>query len=142
MYGVSLISRYIESPIEKHLQAAKRILRYLKGNTSFGLLYKKWENSDLFGFTDSDYAGDIEDRKSTSDYVFMPGSTAISWSSKKQPIITLSLTEAEFLVATSSACQAVWLRKILGQIQFVQSEDQVADFFTKPLGVCSMDASA
>ncbi|XP_016704342.1 secreted RxLR effector protein 161-like [Gossypium hirsutum] len=119
MYGVSLISKYMKSPTEKHLQAAKRILRYLKGTTSFGLLYKKGENLDLFGFIDSDYAGDIEDRKSTSGYVFMLGSTTISWSSKKQPIVTLSTTEAEFVVAISSACQALWLRKILGQIQFV-----------------------
>ncbi|KAI3423627.1 Exocyst subunit Exo70 family protein [Psidium guajava] len=122
MYGVSLINRYMESPTEKHLQVAKHILRYLKGIASLGLFYKKGENSDLLGFTDSDYAGDIEDRKSTSGYVFMLGSAAISCSSKKQPIISLSTTEVEFVAATSSACQGIWLRKILGQLHFEHHE--------------------
>ncbi|XP_056158421.1 secreted RxLR effector protein 161-like [Syzygium oleosum] len=122
MYGVSLISRYMESPTEKHLEATKRILRYLKGTSSLGLFYKKGERSDLLGFTDSDYAGDMDDRKSTSGYVFMLGSGAVSWCSKKQPIVTLSTTEAEFVAATSSACQAIWLRKILGELRFKLEE--------------------
>ena len=74
----------------------------------------------MFGFTDSDYAGDLDDRKSTSGYVFMLGSGAVSWSSKKQPIVTLSTTEAEFVAATACACQAIWLRKILEELHFKQ----------------------
>ena len=73
MHAVSLISRYMEHPKELHLQAAKRILRYLKGTTDFGLFYKKEEESELVGFTDSDYAGDVNDRKSTFGYVLMLG---------------------------------------------------------------------
>ncbi|KAK2970503.1 hypothetical protein RJ640_013575 [Escallonia rubra] len=122
MYSVSLISRYMENPTELHLLAAKRIFRYLKGTIDFGLLYKKGEKSYLMGFTDSDYAGDIDDRKSTSGYAFMLGSGAVSWSSKKQPIVTLSTTEAEFVAATSCACQAIWLRKILEELHFKQEE--------------------
>ena len=97
---VSLISRYMECPREMHLLAAKRIFRYLQGTVGFGLFYKKGEKTDLVGFTDSDYAGDQDDRKCTSGYVFMIGSRAVLWSSKKQPIVTLSTTEAEFIVAT------------------------------------------
>jgi hypothetical protein len=67
-------------------------------------------------YSDSDYAGDIEDRKSTSGYVFMLNSGVVSWSSKKQPIVTLSTTEAEFIAVTSCACQAIWLRRILQQL--------------------------
>ncbi|KAK2968675.1 hypothetical protein RJ640_001578 [Escallonia rubra] len=122
MYSVSLISRYMENPTELHLLAAKRIFRYLKGTIDFGLLYKKGEKSYLIGFTDSDYAGDIDDWKSTSGYAFMLGSGAVSWSSKKQPIVTLSTTEAEFVAATSCACQAIWLRKILEELHFKQEE--------------------
>ncbi|CAL5408817.1 unnamed protein product [Camellia sinensis] len=117
MHGVSLISRYMEHPTELHLLAAKRIFRYLKGTTNFGILYKKGEQSGLIGFTDSDYAGDSNDRKSTSGYVFMMGSGVISWSSRKQPIVTLSTTEAEFVAATSCACQAIWLRRLLETLQ-------------------------
>ncbi|KAL5583478.1 hypothetical protein UlMin_015920 [Ulmus minor] len=122
MHAVSLISRFMEKPKEIHLLAAKRILRYLCGTTKFGLFYKKGEQSDLFGFTDSDYAGDLDDRRCTSGYVFMLGSTAVSWSSKKQPIVTLSTAEAEFVAATSCACQAIWLRKILEELKFKQTD--------------------
>lgn len=83
MHAVSLISRYMENPTEAHLLAAKRIFRYLQGTSDFGVLYKKGAQQELFGFTDSDYAGDEDDRKSTSRYIFMMGSGAISWSSKK-----------------------------------------------------------
>lgn len=86
----------------------------------FGLFYKKGEKLDLFGFTDSDYAGDLDDRNSSSCYVFMLGSRAISWSSKKQTIVTLSTTEAKFIAATSCACQAIWLRRILNELHFKQ----------------------
>ena len=120
MYGVSLISRYMESPTEIHLLAAKRILRYLQGTKDFGLFYKKGEKSDLIGFVDSDYAGDQDNRKSTSGYVFVLGTGAISWSSRKQKIITLSTTEAEFVAATACTCQAIWLRKILEELRFKQ----------------------
>ncbi|KZV47100.1 retrovirus-related Pol polyprotein from transposon TNT 1-94, partial [Dorcoceras hygrometricum] len=118
MYSVSLISRYMENPTEVHLLAAKRILRYLQGTQKLSLYYKKGEKADLIAFCDSDYAGDQDDRKSTSGYVFLLGSAAVSWSSKKQSIVTLSTTEAEFVAATSCACQAIWLKKILTDLKF------------------------
>ena len=83
MYFVSLISRYMENPTEIHLLAAKRILRYLQGTRDSGLFYKKGEKLELLGFIDSDYAGDQDDRRSTSGNVFMLGTGAVSWSSKK-----------------------------------------------------------
>lgn len=120
MHAVSIISRYMEFPTEMHLVAAKRIFRYLQGTLEYGLFYKKGEKSSLIGFTDSDYAGDLDDRKSTSGYVFMMSSAAISWCSKKQPIVTLSTTEAEFVAATVCTCQAIWLRKVLDELYFKQ----------------------
>jgi hypothetical protein len=117
-FSVCLVARYMERPTEMHVAAVKRILRYLKGSLSFGIWYKNGNGDDLqlIGWTDSDYAGDSDDRKSTSGYVFKLDSGAISWSSKKQPIVTLSTTEAEFVAAASSACQAVWLRNILSHL--------------------------
>lgn len=99
MHAVNLISRYMENPAEVHLLAAKRIFRYLKGTTNFGILYKNGVKSSLLGYSDSDYAGDPDDRNSTSGYVFMLNSGAVSWSSKEQEIVTLSTTEAEFVAA-------------------------------------------
>ncbi|GKV41367.1 hypothetical protein SLEP1_g48909 [Rubroshorea leprosula] len=122
MHGVSLISRYKEHAKELHLQTAKRILRYLCGTADFGLFYKKGDQTNLAGFTDSDYAGDLDDRKSTSRFVFMLGSGEISWSSKKQPIVTLSTTKAEYVAATSYACQAIWLRRIMEELELNQHE--------------------
>ena len=92
----------------------------MQGTFSYGLFYKKEEKLDLIGFIDSDYVGDQDDKRSTSWYVFMLGSRVVSWSSKKQPIVTISTTEAEFVAETSCACQTIWLRRILEELRFKQ----------------------
>jgi hypothetical protein len=125
MYAVGLVSRYMERPTEMHLQAVKRILRYLRGTTEFGIIYRKGDEGQLRAYADSDYAGDVDDRKSTSGFVFMLGTGAVSWSSKKQPVVTLSTTEAEFIAVASCACQGVWLRRILGNIGLEQVTNTV-----------------
>lgn len=80
------------------------------------------KSQKLFEFTDSDYAGDSDDRKSTSGYVFMMETGVVSWSSKKQPIVTLSSTEAKFVAATAYACQGMWPKKILKELHFKEDE--------------------
>ncbi|XP_051132509.1 uncharacterized mitochondrial protein AtMg00810-like [Andrographis paniculata] len=107
MFVVSLASRYMENPTELHLKVVKRALRYLKGTSGFGIFYKREDDDGLIAYTDSDYAGNVEDRKSTSGYVFLLSSGAISWSSNKQPVVSLSTTESEFIAAASCACQAM-----------------------------------
>lgn len=95
MFGVCLISRFMASPRVSHWLTAKRILRYLKGMTELGIFYKRGEgNMKLVGYTDSDYAGDVDDRKSTSCFVFMMALGAVSWASKKQHIVAPSTTKA------------------------------------------------
>ncbi|KAA0050234.1 putative copia-type polyprotein [Cucumis melo var. makuwa] len=110
---VGLMSRFMESPTTTHLKVAKRILRYLKGTLDYGLFYSSSKKFQLEGYCDSDWVGDTNDRKSTSGYVFFIGNTAFTWSSKKQPIVTLSTCEAEYVVAASCVCHAVWLRNLL-----------------------------
>eukprot|EP00253_Pinus_taeda_P004710 PITA_04710 len=110
MFDVSLISRFMERPKEAHWQASKFFLRYVKGTKRLGILYTTSECSNLVGYTDNDWARSVDDRKSTSGYVFHMGSGAISWASKKQPIVALSTAEAEYVAATSAACQAVWMK--------------------------------
>lgn len=88
---------------EIYLLAAKRIIKYLQGIYDYGLFYKYKEKSYVCGFIDSDYARDQNDRKSTSGYLFMLGTTTVSWSSKKQAIVTSSTTKAKF-VAAACAC--------------------------------------
>ena len=113
MHVVSLISRFMEKPKDAHWQAAKRILRYVKGTKRFGILYTSSECLDLFGYTDSDWAGSVDDWKSTSGYIFHMGSGAISWASKKQPIVALSTAEAEYVAAIAATCQEIWMRRML-----------------------------
>ncbi|XP_034710518.1 uncharacterized protein LOC117933243 [Vitis riparia] len=78
-------------------------------------------NDKLVAFIDSDYAGDLEDRKNTSGYVFMLSSGAVSWSSRNQLVVSLSTIEAEFIATTSCACQAVWMRRILEKLSHTQA---------------------
>ena len=76
----------------------------------------------LTGYVDSDWAGSVDDRKSTSGYVFHMGSGAISWASKKQPVVSLSIVEAEYVAAIAEECQAVWLRRVLRDLCHEQEE--------------------
>ncbi|XP_040361347.1 secreted RxLR effector protein 161-like [Rosa chinensis] len=120
MYSMSLISRYMAKPTELHMMAAKKILRYLRGTTELGIFYKKGGCEELVGFAYSNYARDLDDCKSTSRYVFMLGSGAVAWSSRKQPIVTLSTIEAEFVAAAGCASQVVWMRRILEKLGLEQ----------------------
>ncbi|KAG6537922.1 hypothetical protein ZIOFF_003025 [Zingiber officinale] len=122
LYAVGLVSRYMEDPTTTHLKIAKRILRYIKGTIDFGLLYSTSNHFKLEGYSDSDWGGDIDDRKSTTGFVFFMGDTAFTWMSKKQPIVTLSTCEAEYVAATSCVCHAVWLRNLLNELSLPQEE--------------------
>jgi hypothetical protein len=97
LYGVGLVSRYMETPRESHWLATKRILRYIKGTLNFGLFYTYGERADLVGYSDSDWGSDQDERKSTTGHVFYLGSTVFSWTSKKQAIVALSSCEAEYV---------------------------------------------
>jgi len=106
MFVVSLVSRYMERPISLHMQAIKRVLRNVKGSVDLGICYKRGVASDemLMAFSDSDYVGDQDDRRSTFGYVFMLNGGAVGWSLKKQPVVSLSTIEAEFISAAHCAC--------------------------------------
>lgn len=126
MYSVCLISRFMTSPRESHWLVVKRILRYIRGTTELGVFYKKGENKmELMAYTDSDYAGDLDGRRSTAGYVFMMASGAISWASKKQSVVALSTTEAEYIAAALCACQCVWLRRVLEKLGFEEKTGTV-----------------
>lgn len=88
MYVISLLSRFMEAPTIFHFQAAERVLHYLKGTIDFDAPHKRDKSKGLVGYSDSDFVGDLDDRKSTSRQVFMLSSGAISRSSKKQQVVT------------------------------------------------------
>ena len=125
LYAVGIVSRFMEAPTTTHFKTAKRILRYIKGTTNYGLFYSSSNNYEIVGYSDSDWSGDLDDRKSTTGFVFFMGNTAFTWMSKKQPIVTLSTCEAEYVAATSCVCHAIWLRKLLKDLNVPQGEPTV-----------------
>lgn len=126
-FSVGLISRFMQHPSKFHLGAAKRVLRYIAGTMDYGIWYSRVPKLRLCGYTDSDWAASLDDRRSVSANVFTLGSGVISWSSKKQGSVALSSTEAEYVAASSAACQAVWLRRMLAELQ--QRQDGATDIF-------------
>ncbi|GJP38448.1 hypothetical protein CLOM_g22883 [Closterium sp. NIES-68] len=100
-----------------HLQAAKRVLRYLKGGVKSGIFFQTQPQSQvqLVGFSDADYAGDSASRKSHSGYVFCLNGAAISWQSKRQPVVALSTTESEYISLCQCIQEGVWLRRLFGE---------------------------
>ncbi len=113
-YSVGIVSRFMENPTTEHMSAVNQILRYVKGTINLGCTYRKGkEGLILRGYSDSDMAGDVDDRKSTTGMVFYLGPNPISWNSQKQKVVALSSCEAEYIAASTAACQAVWLRRLL-----------------------------
>ncbi|KAG8641013.1 hypothetical protein MANES_13G092690v8 [Manihot esculenta] len=116
-YSVGVMSRYMETPNSSHLTAVKQILRYVRGTLNYGCVYQKGQPSlELVGFSDSDMAGDIDDRKSTTGVIYFLGNNPITWVSQKQKIVALSSCEAEYIAATAGTCQGVWLKRVLSNI--------------------------
>eukprot|EP00253_Pinus_taeda_P015456 PITA_15456 len=119
-FVVGLVARFMQNPSESHWKAAKRILRYVRGTVQFGIHYSAKAAPLLVGFTDSDWAGDPDDRKSTAGYVFALGSGPITWACKKHAAISLSSAEAEYRGAVEASKEALWLRQILSEFGFEQ----------------------
>jgi hypothetical protein len=113
-FAVSTLSQFLNNPGDLHWEATKRVFRYLARTKDYELTFGG-ECHDLEGFTDTDGAMQ-EHRHAISGYAFLFDGSAVSWSSKKQVLITLSTAEAEFVAATHAAKEAIWLRKLLGDI--------------------------
>ncbi|PHU18833.1 hypothetical protein BC332_09984 [Capsicum chinense] len=119
-FSVGVISRFMQQPSKVYFGAAKRVLRYIAGTTDYGIWYSQVSNFRLCGFIGSDYAGSLDDRRSILAHVFTLSSGVVTWSSKKKATTMLSILEADYIVATSAACQAIWLRRMLAELQHKQ----------------------
>jgi hypothetical protein len=117
-HAVGMVSRYMEGPTAAHWVAVKQILRYISGTMGYGCRYTNGTTAvpALVGFSGSDLAGDVDDRKSTSGVVFFLDSGIITWTSQKQKVVALSSCEAEYIAAATAACQAVSLSRLLGDL--------------------------
>jgi hypothetical protein len=116
-FAVGYVSRFMEKPTKEHMMAVKHILRYVKGTLNIGCSYKKLTGEPrLLGYSDSDHAGDIDDRKSTTGVLYYYGDCPVSWTSQKQKIVAQSSCEAEYVAAALGACQGVWLSRLVSEL--------------------------
>ncbi|GJU33815.1 hypothetical protein Tco_1182169 [Tanacetum coccineum] len=113
MFSVCLCARFQEDPKTSHLEAVKRIFRYIKGTTHLGLWYPKGSGIETIVYADSDHAGDYVDRKSTSGVCTFMGCCLTSWFSKKQTALAISTTEVEYVSAEKACQQALWMKQAL-----------------------------
>ncbi|KAK8948501.1 hypothetical protein KSP39_PZI005632 [Platanthera zijinensis] len=125
-FVVGMLGRFLSNPGIDHWKAAKRVMRYLQRTKDYMLTYRRSDQLELIGYTDSDFAGCLDSRKSTSGSIFMMGGGAVSWKSVKQTLIASSTMEAEFVACYEASNQAIWLRNFI-------SELQVVDIVEKPL---------
>ena len=133
-YTVGIVSRYQSDPGEEHWIAVKHILKYLRRTRDYMLVYSSG-NLETIGYTDSDFQGDIDSRKSTSGYVFTLNGGAICWRSGKQTCVADSTIEAEYVAAFEAAKEAVWLKKFLLDLQVVPSADWPITLYCDNSGV-------
>jgi len=128
-YAVNWLAAYTANPSFDHYNAAKRVLRYIKGTRNYGITYSDQNtrlirppDSNLFyGFFDAAFTN-ADDRKSISGYVFLSNAGAITWMSKKQATVALSTTEAEYVAISEAVHEATWLRHLYGELGFIQKE--------------------
>ena len=116
-YTIGVLSQFMHEPTDVHLNACRKVLRYLKGTLNYGLFYAYDDDLSPTGYSDADWAGSPHDRRSISGYVFMLGGKAITWSSKKQPTVALSSTEAEYRAMTHATCEIMWLKKLFTDLR-------------------------
>ena len=121
-YSVSVLSQFMAKPHESHWNAAKAVLRYLKGTLDYGIKYTDASDVELTGYSDSDWAGNLDDRRSTTGYAFSIGSGVVSWSSKKKPTVSLSSTEEKYKSLCATTCEVVWLRRLLQDVREERKE--------------------
>ncbi|KAH9782974.1 hypothetical protein KPL71_009140 [Citrus sinensis] len=124
MQDLGAVSRYMANPGGEHWIAMKRILRYIRGTSDVALCYGGSEFT-VRGYVDSDFAGDLDKRKSTTGYVFTLAGATVSWVSKLQTVVALSTTEAEYMAATQACKEAIWIQRLLEELGHKQEKISV-----------------
>lgn len=115
-YAVSSVAKFTSKPTSQHWTAVKHILRYLAGTSNYGLLFTGSKSNVCTGYSDADWGGDVNDRKSTSGYLFKMCGGSVSWRSKKQSCVALSTAEAEYMSLASAAQEAIWLSRLITEL--------------------------
>ena len=126
--AVGTLCRFISNPGRQHWKAAQMVLRYLSGSADHGIKFSKSDQGlthSLIGYSDADWAGNPDTRRSTTGFVFTLGGNPISWKSKLQQSTALSSVEAEYIALCEAGREAKWIRQLLNELNFAQSSSTV-----------------
>jgi hypothetical protein len=115
-FAVNKVCQFLHAPTTVHWSAVKRILRYIQGSKSIGLTFRRSPSLVVSAFSDVDWAGDVDDRRSTGGFAVFFGGNLISWSARKQPTVSRSSTEAEYKALANATAEMIWVQKILQEI--------------------------
>jgi hypothetical protein len=115
-YAVQQLCLYMHAPREPHMVAMKRLLRYLRGTLGYRMLLGRSSTAELIVYTDADWAGCPDTRRSTSGYAVFLGGNLVSWSSKRQPVVSRSSAEVEYRAVANGVAEAAWLRQLLAEL--------------------------
>jgi hypothetical protein len=120
-YVIQQVCLHMHDPRESHLTAMKRILRYLRGMPDYGLLLRRSRSTDLVVYTDADWASCPDTRRLTSGYAVFLGDNLVSWSAKRQTVVSRYSAEAEYRVVANGVAEATWLHQLLLELQVAPS---------------------
>ncbi|XP_073358250.1 secreted RxLR effector protein 161-like [Aegilops tauschii subsp. strangulata] len=138
-FAVNKVCQFLSQPTDVHWEAVKRILRYVKGTLQTGLKFRKAVSTSISIFTDADWAWCPDDRRSTGGFAIFVGPNLISWSSKKQPTVSRSSTEAEYKALANGAAEAIWVESLLKE--FGVSQQRVPVLWCDNLGATYLTAN-
>ncbi|CAN1157712.1 Retrovirus-related Pol polyprotein from transposon RE1, partial [Linum perenne] len=116
-FAVNYLSQFVSKPTNLHMMAASKVVRYIKNDPGKGLFFSASSDFRLHGFSDSDWAGCLDSRRSTTGFCVFLGDSLISWKSKKQTTISRSSAEAEYRALASLTCELKWLRYLFTDLQ-------------------------
>jgi histone deacetylase 1/2 len=119
-FSVNRVCQFIHCPTDAHWGAVKRILRFVKGTVDYGLTIEKSETTALSGFSDADWAGCPNDRRSTGGFAMFLGINLVSWSSRKQQTVSRSSTEAEYKAIANVTAEMIWIQSLLKELNVFQ----------------------
>ena len=125
-FVVGVLGRYLNDPSQSHWKTTKKVLRYLQGTKDLMLTYRHTDTLEVVGFSDSDYAGCVDDKKSTFCYIFMMTEIVVSWKSVKQTLTTSSIIKVEFVACYEATYHAIWLWNFISALEVVH-------FISRPL---------